>query len=203
MRGAHSDVWCSKGTPLIEAELFAAERRRPAPNGRALLCAASYARKIQGITATHKLPDARNRAPVTPVSLHISDVSAQRKVRGVKRGQETILGVLSPFALRRGYGNSAGRPRQFLHRRGGAKGDGIDSLFSCPITSSRLFSASSHFSQIYASGLRILTVLHDFLKNFYCKSRKHFGQLETHLCENYNSKHRDQPGTAGASGWIE
>ncbi|WP_455557883.1 hypothetical protein, partial [Agathobaculum hominis] len=32
-----------------------------------------------------------------PVSLHISDVSAQRKVRGVKRGQETILGVLSPF----------------------------------------------------------------------------------------------------------
>ena len=28
-------------------------------------------------------------------------VAAQRKVRGVKRGQETILGVLSPFALRR------------------------------------------------------------------------------------------------------
>ena len=85
----------------------------------------------------------------------------------------------------------------------GAKGDGIDRMFSCPITSSRLFSAPSHFSRIYASGLRILTVLHDFLKNFYCKSRKHFGQLETHLCENYNSKHRDQPGTAGASGWIE
>ena len=85
----------------------------------------------------------------------------------------------------------------------GAKGDGIDKLFSCPITSSRFFSATSHFSRIYASGLRILTVLHDFLKNFYCKSRKHFGQLETHLCENYNSKHRDQPGTAGASGWIE
>ena len=85
----------------------------------------------------------------------------------------------------------------------GAKGDGIDRLFSCPITSYRFFSASSHFSRIYASGLRILTVLHDFLKNFYCKSRKHFGQLETHLCENYNSKHRDQPGTAGASGWIE
>ena len=85
----------------------------------------------------------------------------------------------------------------------GAKGDGIDRMFSCPITSSRFFSAPSHFSRIYASGLRILTVLHDFLKNFYCKSRKHFGQLETHLCENYNSKHRDQPGTAGASGWIE
>ena len=36
-------------------------------------------------------------SPVTPVSLHIFDVSAQRKVRGVKRGQETIHGVLSPF----------------------------------------------------------------------------------------------------------
>ena len=71
---------------MIEAELFAAERRRPAPNGRALLCAAVYAREIQGITATYKLKNARNRAPVPPVSLHISDVSAQRKVRGVKRG---------------------------------------------------------------------------------------------------------------------
>ena len=81
----------------MEAELFAAQRRRPAPSGRALLCAADNARDIQGITASHKLTDARNRAPVTPVSLHIFDVSAQRKVRGVKRGQETIPGVLSPF----------------------------------------------------------------------------------------------------------
>ena len=96
MRGAHRDIWCSKNTPLIEAELFAAESCRPAPSGRALLCAAPYARKIQGSSATYKRKDARNRAPVTPVSLHISDVSAQRKVWGVKRGQETI-GVLSPF----------------------------------------------------------------------------------------------------------
>ncbi len=104
MRGAHRCVWCSKAQPLIEAELFAAECCRPAPSGRALLCAANHARKIQGLTASQNLPDARNRAPVTLVSLHISDVSAQRKVRGVKRGQETILGVLSPFV-------SAGRPR--------------------------------------------------------------------------------------------
>ena len=96
MRRAHRGVYCSKGTPLIEAELFAAERRRPAPSGRALLCAADNAREIQGITASQNLPDARNRALVSPVSLHISDVSAQRKVREVKRGQETI-GVLSPF----------------------------------------------------------------------------------------------------------
>ena len=82
---------------MIEAELFAAFRRRPAPSGRALLCAADNAREIQGITASRNLPDARNCAPVTPVSLHISDVTAQRKVRGVKRGQETMFGVLSPF----------------------------------------------------------------------------------------------------------
>ena len=97
MRRAHRGVWCSKSTPLIEAELFAVQYKRPAPDGRALSCAAPYARKIQGLTASQNLPDARNRAPVTPVSLHISDVSAQRKVRGVKRGQETIFGVLSPF----------------------------------------------------------------------------------------------------------
>ena len=96
MRGAHRGVWCSKIQHLMEAELFAAERRRSAPSGRALSCAAVDARKIQGSSATYKRKDARNRAPVIPVSLHISDVSAQRKVWGVKRGQETI-GVLSPF----------------------------------------------------------------------------------------------------------
>ena len=63
MRGAHRDVWCSKGTPLMEAELFAAERGRPAPSGRALVCAANHASEIQGSSATYKLKDARNRAP--------------------------------------------------------------------------------------------------------------------------------------------
>ena len=39
----HRGVWCSKVTPLIEAEPFAAESRRPALSGRALLCAANHA----------------------------------------------------------------------------------------------------------------------------------------------------------------
>ena len=117
--GAHRDVWCTKSTPLIEAELFAAQDKRPALSGRALLCAASYARKIQGNKASKNLPDARNRAPVTPVSLHISDVSAQRKVRGVKRGQETMFGVLSPFAPVGGHRPSAaeGGNAQPAHRQ--------------------------------------------------------------------------------------
>ena len=66
-RGAHRGVWCSKGTSLMEAELFAAERRRPAPSGRALVCAANHASEIQGSSAAYKLKDARNRATVTPV----------------------------------------------------------------------------------------------------------------------------------------
>ena len=48
--------------------------------------------------------------PPSPVSPHISDVSAQRKVRGVKRGQETMFGVLSPFAPVGGHRHS--RPPQ-------------------------------------------------------------------------------------------
>ena len=64
--------------------------------------------KSRKVNSGHNsVPKAARRtepSPVTPVSLHISDVSAQRKVRGVKRGQETIFGVLSPFAPRRGHG---------------------------------------------------------------------------------------------------
>ena len=103
MRGAHRGVWCSKGQRLMEAKLFAAESKRPAQHGRALLCAANYARKIQGITATYKLKNARNRAPVTPVSPRDQRESRRKGgFGGVKRGQETI-GVLSPFALAGGH----------------------------------------------------------------------------------------------------
>ena len=101
IRGAHRGVWCSKGTLLMEAELFAAERCCPAPDGRALLCAANHARKIQGLKASRNLPDARNRAPVPPVSLHIFDVSAPKGRFGVSRGARKPFGVLAPFAPRR------------------------------------------------------------------------------------------------------
>ena len=42
------------------------------------------------------LPDARNRAPVTPFRCTSSMCQRKKKVWGVKR-DETILGVLSPF----------------------------------------------------------------------------------------------------------
>ena len=142
----------------MEAELFAAERCRPAPSGRALLCAANHAREIQGITASQKRTDARNRAPVTPVSLHIFDVSARRKVRGVKRGQETILGVLSPFALRRGYGVSAGRPRQSPRRGHGvsaAKRRRLHAAFGGNSYDGRQFPS---LTQVVSLSLTIVTI---------------------------------------------
>ena len=99
MRGAHRGVWCSKSTPLIEAELLAAESKRPAPSGRALLCAAPYARKIQGLTAFPNLPDARNRAPVSLVSPRDRRESRRKGgFGGVKRGQGNHTVPLPPFA---------------------------------------------------------------------------------------------------------
>ena len=77
-----------------------AKRTRPAPDGRALLCAADNARETQGITASQNLPRRTEPSPRNPrFAAHLRCVSAKRKVWGVKRGQETILGVLSPFAL--------------------------------------------------------------------------------------------------------
>ena len=52
--------------------------KRPAQDGRALLCAAPYARKIQGSKASKNLPDARNRAPVPP----FSRASSMRRLKG-------------------------------------------------------------------------------------------------------------------------
>ena len=100
MRGAHRGVWCFKIQHLMEAELFAAERRRPAPSGRALLCAADHARKIQGSSATYKLKGARNRAPVPPVSPRDQRESRRKGgFGGVKRGQGNHTVPLPPLVL--------------------------------------------------------------------------------------------------------
>ena len=83
----------------MEAELFAAESKRPALDGRALLCAANYAREIQGITASHKRNDARNRAPVPPrFAAHLRCVSA-KEGKGSQEGTGNHTWCPVPFCL--------------------------------------------------------------------------------------------------------
>ena len=61
-------------------------------------------------TARRTEPSPRNPR----FAAHLRCASAKRKVRGVKRGQETILGVLSPFALAGENRRLRRRRRQFL-----------------------------------------------------------------------------------------
>ena len=108
MRGTHRGVWSSKGQRLIEAELFAAESKRSAQNGRALLCAANHASEIQGSSAAYKLKDARNRAPVIPrFAAHLRCVSA-KEGKGSQEGISTHL-----IRARRGKEDSGLRPKPY------------------------------------------------------------------------------------------
>ena len=97
MRGAHRGVWCSKGTPLMEAEFFAAERCRPVPSGRALSCAANHARKIQGLTASQNLPDARNRAPAPPFRRATAGSRGAKEGLGESRGGKGTIWCPCPL----------------------------------------------------------------------------------------------------------
>ena len=112
MRGAHSGVWCSKGQRLMEAELFAAERRRPAPNGRALSCAANHARKIQGLTASQNLPDARNRAPVPPFRRAPEGSRGAKEGLGESRGGKGTIRCPCPLLSPPPDGGIPGRRRR-------------------------------------------------------------------------------------------
>ena len=98
---------------MIEAELFAAERCRSAQNGRALLCAAPYAREIQGSKASKNLPDARNRAPVPP----FSRASSMRRLKGrsgESRGDRKPCLVSCPL-LPSAVGTASPPPKAAMH----------------------------------------------------------------------------------------
>ena len=100
MRGASRCVWCTKVSRLIEVELFAEQIQRPAQNGRALLCAANH----ESNRPWHEKKESTGSNLCSPFAFRRATEGSRvrRKVRGVKRGQETILGVLSPFVSARG-----------------------------------------------------------------------------------------------------
>ena len=82
---------------LIEAEFFAAESKRPAQNGRALLCAADNAREIQGITAFPKSARRTEPSPRNPrFAARPKGVAAQRRVWGRQEGAREPYGALAP-----------------------------------------------------------------------------------------------------------
>ena len=90
---------------MIEAEFFAAQGNRPAPSGRALICAAAHAKQPQGRQASHKRNDARNRAPVSPsFSRECFAERLKGRFGGVKRGKGNHTVLFPPLAPRRGHG---------------------------------------------------------------------------------------------------
>ena len=113
MRGAHRGVWCSKIQHLIEAKLFAATAFAPCTGWPRTVMRGELR---NGNSGHNSVPISARRTEPSPrnprFAAHLRCVSAKRKVWGVKRGQETILGVLSPFV-------SAGRPRQSPAAEGG------------------------------------------------------------------------------------
>ena len=87
--------------------------KRPAQNGRALLCAAPYAREIQGSKASKNLPDARNRAPVPP----FSRASSMRRLKGrsgESRGDRKPCLVSCPL-LPSAVGTASPPPKAAMH----------------------------------------------------------------------------------------
>ena len=95
MRGASRCVWCTKVSRLIEAELFAEQIQRPAQNGRALLCAANH----ESNRPWHEKKESTGSNLCSPFVFRRATGGGrvQRKVRGVKRGQETICLVSCPL----------------------------------------------------------------------------------------------------------
>ena len=105
MRGAHRGVWCSKGMLLIEAELFAALIQRPAPSGRALICAANHGSKIP----RHKAKgEHRQKSVLSFVFSQASPMRRPKEGQGSQEGDCTHL-----IRARRGKEDSGLRPKPF------------------------------------------------------------------------------------------
>ena len=112
MRGAHRGVWCSKSTPLIEAELFAAPIQRPALSGRALTALRFTQSKFGAVMRPKSCPTHGTEPPFFPFSRECFAERPAKGQRGVKRGHRKPQVSYVPFCPRRGHGVSAARRRQ-------------------------------------------------------------------------------------------
>ena len=98
MRGAHRDVWCSKGTTLDRSGAFRSGTLPPCTVWPRTVMRGESRKVNSGHNSVPKSARRTEPSPRNPrFAARPQGVAAQRKVRGVKRGQETILGVLSPF----------------------------------------------------------------------------------------------------------
>ena len=90
MRGAHRGVWCSKGTSLMEAELFAATAFAPCTGWPRTVMRGKSRKENSGPESVSKSARRTEPSPRNPrFAARPKGVAAQRKVRGVKRGKET------------------------------------------------------------------------------------------------------------------
>ena len=93
---------------MIEAELFAATGRTPCTVWPRTVMRGKSRKLTSGHNSVPKSARRTEPSPRNPrFAARPKGVAAQRKVRGVKRGQETILGVLSPFVSAAEGGNSS------------------------------------------------------------------------------------------------
>ena len=112
MRGAHRGVWCSKGTLLMEAELFAAQSNRSAPDSRALTALQTTQGKFRVLQFYITETTHGTEPPFFPFSRECFAERPAKGQRGVKRGHRKPQVSYVPFCPRRGHGVSAARRRQ-------------------------------------------------------------------------------------------
>ena len=121
MRGAHSDVWCSKGQRLMEAELFAAIVRTPCTVWPRTVMRGKSRKVNSGHNSVPKPARRTEPSPRFPrFAARPKGVAAQRRVLGSQEGAREPYGALAPFCpspwARRtppvNTGTSAARRRQ-------------------------------------------------------------------------------------------
>ena len=109
MRGAHRGVWCSKSTPLIEAELFAAIGRTPCTVWPRTVMRGRSRKVNSGPNSVPKSTRRTEPSPRNPrFAAHLRCVSA-KEGEGSQEGTSTHL-----IRARRGKEDSGLRPKPYL-----------------------------------------------------------------------------------------